>query len=381
MTFKLLSRWTHIGLLFFVTASFAQQAPIDVTEQTIKLGPMQEQELQFGFAAGDKILFQFKEINDKELKEIEVIEYPNTPKFSDYKTTQIDTKTIQVVKQGVYLFKFKNGAILGRICKIKIQRVPASEATISFNTAVSWEDKQETTYNTYTKEVLAGYDTTYTRKTQKVVVKSEQREELVFDKPQRVHSSANTNGNKASLSFTLPKNIITPYKTTKVVSWAYWVGVGNEANEAWKQNSKIIVSIAKGAAAYFTTPLGALAAGVVTDLAIPKMGEDVYYAVADKTNRDLFMAGQPNRVIDQGKGVAGFRKFSDPALCQGAYYVLLSNDNLVQGVDASVKVIAIVETTTYEDKVITETNLTPRYEKKTFSEPVIKTVRMPVTGK
>ena len=381
MTFKLLRRWAHIGLFFFTTTAFAQQAPIDVTEQTIKLGPMQEQELQFGFAAGDKILFQFKEINDKELKEIEVIEYPNTPKFSDYKTTQIDTKTIQVVKQGVYLFKFKNGAILGRICKIKIQRVPASEATISFNTAVSWEDKQETTYNTYTKEVLAGYDTTYTRKTQKVVVKSEQREELVFDKPQRVHSSANTNGNKASLSFTLPKNVITPYKTTKVVSWAYWVGVGNEANEAWKQNSKIIVNIAKGAAAYFTTPLGALAAGVVTDLAIPKMGEDVYYAVADKTNRDLFMAGQPNRVIDQGKGVAGFRKFSDPALCQGAYYVLLSNDNLIQGVDASVKVIAIVETTTYEDKVITETNLTPRYEKKTFSEPVIKTVRMPVTGK
>ena len=381
MTFKLLRRWAHIGLFFFTTTAFAQQAPIDVTEQTIKIGPMQEQELQFGFAAGDKILFQFKEINDKELKEIEIVEYPTTSKFSDYKTTQIDTKTIQVVKQGVYLFKFKNGAILGRICKIKIQRVPASEATVNFNTAVSWEDKQETTYNTYTKEVLAGYDTTYTRKTKKVVEKSEQREELVFDKPQRVHSSANTNGNKASLSFTLPKNVITPYKTTKVVSWAYWVGVGNEANEAWKQNSKIIVSIAKGAAAYFTTPLGALAAGVVTDLAIPKMGEDVYYAVADKANRDLFMAGQPHRVIDQGKGVAGFRKFSDPALSQGAYYILLSNDNLVQGVDASVKVIAIVETTTYEDKVITETTLTPRYEKKTFSEPVIKTVRMPVTGK
>jgi hypothetical protein len=52
----------------------------------------------------------------------------------------------------------------------------------------------------------------------------------------------------------------------------------------------------------------------------------------------------------------------------------------MQGVDASVKVIAIVESTTYEDKVITETTLTPRYEKKTFSEPVIKTVRMPVTG-
>ena len=63
------------------------------------------------------------------------------------------------------------------------------------------------------------------------------------------------------------------------------------------------------------------------------------------------------------------------------YYILLSNDNLVQGLEASVTVIAIVETTTYADKVITETTPTPRYEKKAFSAPVIKTVRMPVTGK
>jgi hypothetical protein len=368
-----------IGLFLWTTTVFGQEL-IDVTDQTIKLGGLKEEELYFGFATGDKIVFSFKEANNKELKEIEIVEYPNNSKFSEYKTKQVDNKTISVTKQGAYVFRFKNSALGGRICKIKIQRIPSSEETRNFNTAVTWENRQETTYNTYTKDVIVGYDTTYTQKTKKVLVKTEQKEELIFDKPQRVHSRTNSNGNKTTLFFTLPQNQITPYKTTKVVSWAYWVGVGEEANRAWKQNSRTISNVAKGAAAYFTTPLGALAVGAVTDLMIPKVGEDVYYAIADQTNKDLFLSGYQYKIYDQGKGVAGFRKFTNAGMCQGTYFVLLSNDNVIQGIDVTVKVIAIVETTIYEDQQYTKTNVTPRYEKKTFSDPIIKTFKVPVTG-
>jgi hypothetical protein len=371
---------TLIGLLFLTVMSYAQQEPIDVTDQTIKIGGLKEEELYFGFAAGDKIVFNFNQVDNKELKEIEIVEYPNNSKFSDYKTKQVENKNITVTKQGVYIFRFKNSALVGRICKIKIQRIPASDETKNFNSTVTWETKQETTYNTYTKDVIVGYDTAYTQKTKKVLVKTEQKEELIFDKPQRVHSTSNSNGNKTTLFFTLPQNQVTPYKTTKVISWAYWVGVGEEANQAWKQNSQTISNVAKGAAAYFATPLGALAVGAVTDLMIPKAGEDVYYAIADQTNKDLFLSGYQYKIYDQGKGVAGFRKFTDAGLCQGTYYVLLSNDNIMQGIDASVKVIAIVETTTYEDQQYTDINVTPRYEKKTFSDPIVKTFKVPVTG-
>lgn len=368
-----------MGLLFSTASAFGQDL-VDVTDQTIKLGGLKEEELYFGFAAGDKIIFNFQEADNKELKEIEIIEYPNNSRFSDYKTSRIDNKSMTVSKTGVFLFRFKNSALGGRICKIKIQRLPADEMTKNFNSTVTWETKQETTYNTYTKDVIVGYDTTYVQKTKKELVKSEQREELIFDKPQRVHSTSNGNGNKTTLFFSLPQNENTPYKKTKVVSWAYWVGVGDEANQAWRQNTQAIGTLAKGAAAYFTTPLGALAVGAVADLAVPKVGEDVYYAIADQANKDLFLSGYQYSIFDQGKGVAGFRKFTDNNMCQGTFFVLLSNDNLMLGIDATVKVIAIIETNIYEDRQYTEMIVKPRYETKTFSDPVVKTFKVPVTG-
>jgi len=34
---------------------------------------------------GDQLVFNFQEVNGKELKEIEIIEFPSTSKFMDYK--------------------------------------------------------------------------------------------------------------------------------------------------------------------------------------------------------------------------------------------------------------------------------------------------------
>ncbi len=364
----------------FLTIQVYGQDPIDVTDQTLKLGGLKEEVLYYGFAAGDKILFNFEEVDKKEIKEIEIVEYPNNSKFSDYKTSTVANKTITVSRQGVYIFRFKNSAISGRICKVKIQRIPTDNTTRDFNSTVTWEAKQETTYNSYTKDVVVGYDTIRTEKTKMVLAKSEQKEELLLDKSQRVHSISNENGNRTFVSFSLPLNRITPNMTQKVISWAYWVGVGDEANQAWRQNSQAIATLTKGTAKYFFSPLGALAIDAVSDLMIPKAGEDVSYYITTKENKDLFMAGYQFRLYDQGKGIAGYKKFIDANFSQGNYFVLLLNDNKIQGIDAIVKVVAIIETNTYENQPYVESTVTPRYEKKTFSEPVITTMRVPVTG-
>src|SRR5258706_2455963 len=99
------------------------QTPVDVTDQTIKIAGTRSEEIYLGFAAGDKIIFNFTETGGKELKEIEISEYPDNSKFSDFKTSKIENKTIAVLKQSVYIFRFKNGALGGRICKIHIQRI------------------------------------------------------------------------------------------------------------------------------------------------------------------------------------------------------------------------------------------------------------------
>ncbi|TWI83115.1 hypothetical protein IQ13_1221 [Lacibacter cauensis] len=367
-------------ILFFSLPAISQDV-VDVTEQTIRIGGFKDEEILLGFAKGDKIIFNFKEVGKKEMKEIEILEYPSNSKFSDYKTHKIENKTISVNQTGVYVFRFKNSAMSGRICQIKIQRIPSNEETRNFNTQVTWETKQETTYKTYTKDVVIGYDTLYTQKTKRELKSTERKELLIFDKTQRVHSTTNDNGNKTSLFFTLPVNELGLYKTKKVVSWAYWVGVGEEANQAWKQNSQSISKLAKGASTYFVSPLGALALGAVADLLVPKIGEDVSYAVSDQQNRNLFLAGQQYRIFDQGKGVAGFKNFNNMGMCQGTFFILLSNDNIMQGIDVTVKVVAIIETNEYEEKSYSDVSIQPKYEKKTFSDPIIVTKIVPVVGK
>jgi hypothetical protein len=90
--------------------------------------------------------------------------------------------------------------------------------------------------------------------------------------------------------------------------------------------------------------------------------------------------GQGYRVYDQGNGIAGYRKFTDRSHCQGKLFICLFNDNTLQGIDATVKVAAIMETNYYQDKEYTEMQVNSRYEKKLFKEPVIKTSKVLVRG-
>lgn len=373
MTFTILAFLT-------VMSVFAQLQPVDVAELTIKVGAMGSEELFYGFAEGDQIVFNFEELKGKELKELEIIQLPSSSKFMDYKTTKIVDKKINVNKKAVYQFKFSNSAIAGRICKVKIQRIPKSSEFVSFNTDWKWKILYDTTYVPYTQDSIVGYDTVRYKEKLKELVKTEQKEELIFDKLQRVNSGANANGPKSWLFFTLPKNENTTYKTTEVISWAYWVGVGDEANQSWKKNITTVSNLTKGAATVFTSPLGALAIGAVSDLMIPTIGEDVSYSITDIANRDLFMANLQYKMFDIGKGFAGYRKFTDKNLCQGTYFVCLFNDNVFQGIDATVKVIAIVETKTYEDKEYDRMKVTPKHVTFNKRRMVVNTTQIRVNA-
>ncbi|HYG53201.1 MAG TPA: hypothetical protein VD905_20015 [Flavobacteriales bacterium] len=143
------------------------QEPIDVTEQTIKIESKSEKVMHFAFAECDKIVFNFTEINRKELKEIEILEYPGNSKFMDYKSKKIANKVIETDKNSIYEFRLRNDAVLGRVCKVKIQRIPASEATKKFTTTTKWIEKQDTTWTSFTKDIIIGYDTVYEQKSKK----------------------------------------------------------------------------------------------------------------------------------------------------------------------------------------------------------------------
>src|SRR5688500_7437889 len=101
-TLLFLAMSTSMSLLF-------GQDKVVVSEGSMKIAGLGEENLYFGFAAGDKIVFSFSEIDGKEIKEVEILEYPSSSRYTDFKVSSASNKTVAVNKEGVYRFRFKNG--------------------------------------------------------------------------------------------------------------------------------------------------------------------------------------------------------------------------------------------------------------------------------
>lgn len=361
-------------MLLCTYTAFAQKIP--VADLQIKLNPGATEELMYGFADGDRIIFTI-EAEGSVISEITVTEYPATLKYKGQNVKE-ERKEFTVQGNSVYVFKFMNTTKSKRNCKVTIQRVPKRSESKNFNTAVKWVKVQDTVWTSVTKDVVVGYDTLHTQKTRRVIASEKKYEEMVFDKSQRVNAKSSFKETRSGLSFSLPANAVTKDETKKVVAWAYWVGVGEESNEFWKQNRKLITGAVQGAASYFTSPLGGIAAGAITNLMLPVNGEDVEYALVNDQNYKLFLEDKPYKSFDSGKGIAGYKRITDADKLQGKFNIALANDNLVQPIDINVKVAVIIEHIKYKDEKYTDRAVTPRYEKKIVREPSFKIREIPV---
>jgi hypothetical protein len=364
-------------LLFLTLSSVALAQKITVAEVQLKLDGNKSEELMYGFAAGDRVILTMK-ASGASLGEVSVLQYPDVLK---YKGQNIDEekRELTVTAKGVYVFRFNNTARGKRTLNITLQRVPKDGATKNFNTAVKWASVPDTTWTVVGRDIVMGYDSLRVQKTRKVVASEQKYEEIVIDKSQRVNARTSFSDTRTFVDFDLPVNVVTKDETKKVVAWAYWVGVGEESNEFWKQNRKMIVGAVQGATAYFTTPLGGIAAGALTNLMMPVNGEDVEYGITNAQGKGLFVQQKPYQPFDSGKGVAAYKRFTDAKMLQGKFYVVMANDNLVQPIDVNVKVSAIIEHIKYKDEHYTDYEVKPRYEKMMAKEAQITLVKTPVT--
>ena len=94
----------YLILVLFLLSTFtgfSQPASINVYNKEIKVAATNSQELYFGFAEGDQIIFNINEINNQLIDVIEIKEYPSSPISTDIKTTRIDNKKININKKSI----------------------------------------------------------------------------------------------------------------------------------------------------------------------------------------------------------------------------------------------------------------------------------------
>lgn len=324
--------------IFLVSKFTFSQTKIDVVESTFKIGSLGEEVFYYGFAEGDKIIFNFEELKGKELKEVEILELPSSSKFMEYKTVSIYDKELIVQKTGIYKFRFSNGSVSGRICKYKIQRIPAKDELKNFNTSVYWKTLYDTTYYTIQERYLISKDTAIHN---------------ITDQIAKVHSTTNSSGNKTTFNFTLPTNTI---------AWSYYIGVDQAGQDAFNKATKELTQKASPLISAIPGygPLAALALGNTSYISQIQNGEDIDYYILDGTNTNLYQAGQPFYYIKRGKVLNESARMTTNL--RGTYYFCLLNDNAVTGVTVVVKITAITVTENWGTRPVEKMNIISRQE-------------------
>ena len=365
--------------LFLMTSIVFGQEKVSLTNQVVQLEANSSKAFYFAFTKNDQLVFTLADLKSKDGIEVSVREYGNEVLWSK-NIRKADQFTTNVNKEAIYHFVLHNKSDKEVSVKVKIERSFSSNAGKKFNPNIKWVDRFDTTY-TIENRLVKVYDTNYVNVREKEW-KYTQREELIVEKNQTV-SSTYTIGkdNKATVSVKLPDNFKDSSQSKRVVSWAYWVGVGEEANEQWKSNVKLIGTITKTVAGFYTSPLGALLLGQVTELAIPKSGEDVIYKVMDQSNYKSFNAAGNYKTIDKGQGTAIFKQLLEPKYQSGTFFFHLENDNKLQDILVNIKVVAIIETGTPKWVETKKMVLTPRDEKRVIKIPNVTVTRVPVIQK
>lgn len=318
--------------LLSLTAAYGQ-TPVEVVESVVKVGIKSEEVIYYGFAEGDRLIFSFEEANGKEMKEIEIMEMPSSSKFMDVKTNKIENKTISVPRKAIYKFRFANSAILPRVCKYKIQRIPASAATQNFNTTVYFDEYHDTTYTNEIESYIDRSDT---------VINNFQERNI------KVNPTSAPGTSKATFNFVLPEN---------AVAWSYYLTTEKAGQQIYQEASKTITSSSGSVIEKFPNygPLAAVALDRTSYFTKLDTGLHINFWIVEEGNADLFMSGEQFRFIKKGKVINDFNRMEAR---DRAFNFCFHNDYKDTPITVTVKITAIGINETLVSKEVRKMHVT-----------------------
>lgn len=320
-----------------ITVIFGQ-TKISLLESTKKISPISEENIFIGLHAGDILILNIEELNSKELKEIELIEYPSNSKFHDYKTPRIDNKQITINNTGIYKIRIANSAVSGRVCRINLDRIPA-ENTQNFNTTVYWKTVTDTTFYTEKENYLINTDTTYSD---------------FYSSTAFISSQNALNGNKNSqiISFDLPIN---------TRSWSFYIGTGTEGKAEYERAQKQFVNSASKAALQIPGygPMAALALTGASYINQVQGADNVkYWFLSSPEDVQRFNTDITFYQYKKGDIVNEASQMKSPL--KGRIYIALLNDNSIDPINVMIKATAMIVKENWGERTVEKMNTTTK---------------------
>lgn len=317
-------------LITLISINLFAQTTITVAEGSFKLSGISDQYFYYGFAAGDQLTLVLTEEKGKEIREIEIIEFPDVSRFIEFKSSKIN-KTIEISSTGIYKFRISNGAISSRMCRYQIFRTPRSHETHDFNTSVYWQTHQDTVW-------------------QEVVERYLFRDEYV---PQVIVPPSDfyiNSGSNADFKGGKSRILVPVYIPKNTVKWYYSFSAFREAEEVAKlQKTFSLVGQLTG----LIDQSGTLQFGVELFTQPPGANYcDIY--LLDYNNSMLFIQKQAFKFFSIGSRENLKSGISDiVGGSEGLLYLGLKNPDYQNGIHVTIEVVAIVHEQEYADRSIT----------------------------
>jgi hypothetical protein len=312
-------------LLFTSITNTFSQDTVTVVEKTIRIASLTPINEYYGFAKGDKVIFNFWVEKGKELKDITVSEYPNSVKFAEHTIEKIENKILEIPRNGIYRIEYNNSNILPRVVNVRIQRIPSDPSLRAFNTGVKWVEKVDTSFRSQQTNYELKSDTSF---------------QVVLDTIIHVNAKKSTDN--------LHRTIVDFFLPPSTIRWAYWMGVGDKGVSSYEEDRQKFTDKADMAGS--PDPLKGVALGL-TRMTQVSVGDRIrYFFISKPEETTKFLNGTSFGQFRQGEMVTDFGLMNYPNKNMQQYYIGLSNDNTVQAMAVRIKILAVVVVKEYEAK-------------------------------
>lgn len=353
---------------------------ICVSNQSIRLKSKSKSTIYFSFHQGDVVSFSIKEKNNKNITLFSAQEEGQRIVYQAQNIQKLHSGLFYVPITKVYHFTFFNDALFSRNIQFIISRIPSSNAYNNFNTTPLWVDKIDTIYDVRKNDKIIRFDSVWVTipiLTKDTCVTSE---EITLDQTIRLESSISLRKkNRAVIEINMDKKHTTELIEIKPIAWAYWIGVGEEAQQSWNQTAKNLTKLTGSILSKFVNPLLGFAVGIIPEFITPSSGKNIsYWFVNDTSQVNNFLNKTDFKAIEQGKAIVSYGKKNDTQNVK--LYLCILNESAISPVEVNIK-FAIQ----YEEckKIIGFENklqLKPVYERENANKPIYRTYKVPVVN-
>ena len=369
-----------IIFVWMISSQLFGSDTIRVTNQIVRIKSNSNTTVYFSFHQGDVVLFSLKEKKDKKTTLFSIQEDGQRIVYQSQNIQKPLNGLFFVPTTSVYYFKFINDAFFSRNVELVISRIPSSNAYTNFNTTPLWIDEIDTLYDIRKNDQIVRFDSVWT--TIPVLIKDTclKSEEISLDQTIRLESSISLRKkNRAVIEINMDKGFASELIEIKPVAWAYWIGVGEEAQESWNLALKSLTKITGGLLSKYVNPLLGFAVGLIPDFVTPIQGKNIsYWFVNDTSQVNNFLNKKDFESIEHGKAIVAYGKKNNPN--NRKLYLCILNENVISPAEVNVK-FAIQ----YEEckKIIgfeQSLRLKPVYKRAKANKPIYKIYKIPIVN-